>query len=305
MPKLRELVKASNPVATPARLMPGDEDIRFLFEEVMNRARNPRTSTGLLDATVERRRDMQTQDKPIQVAPTPQPPSRKRWLFPALAGAATVIIAIVVTFALLSGDDEPDVTNNAPQPSPTETTIAADVTVAPEVAAVVSSYEAMNNGDIDGYLALFTEEAAVEGRDFLQVLVNMNSQSESAEPCRLIEPTPSGEARVSCTVTFSDDFHGPGGLTTTVTETFVVTDADKISLRFTAEGNFELNFAFNAAFWEWLMVAHPEVHADIAPLGEDGLPGAGDLRGEPDDMLVALEYVDEFVAQSDDYPINP
>jgi len=53
------------------------------------------------------------------------------------------------------------------------------------------------------------------------------------------------------------------------------------------------------------MVAHPEVHADIAPLDVEGLPGAGELGGEPDDMLVTLEYVDEFVAQSDDYPINP
>lgn len=131
--KLRELVKASNPVYTPALLLPQDEDIRSLFEEVMNRAHNPQTSTGLLDTTVERRRDMQTEEKPIQVAPTPRPPARKRWLVPALAGAATVIIAVVVAVSLLSGDDQPDVTNEAP----VTTTVAPPTTVAsgPEGAA--------------------------------------------------------------------------------------------------------------------------------------------------------------------------
>lgn len=260
---------------------------------------------AFLAAIEQRSRRMQTQEKPIIQQPEPPGPPRHRWLVPALAGAATVIIAIVVGVALFGGNDEPDVTNDGPQPSPTETTTPAEAAL-PEVAVVMSSYEAMNNGDIDGYLALFTEEAAArERREFLQVLVNMNQQSELAEPCRLIEPTPAGEARVACTATLSDDFHGPGGLTATVAETFVVTDTGEISLRFTTEENFDGILEFNLAFGEWLMVAYPEVHADIAPLEAGRIPGAGELDDEPDDMLVALEYVDEFVAQSDDYPINP
>lgn len=205
-----------------------------------------------------------------------------------LVGAAAVLVLILGlgTWAVIGGD--------------------RDAAVEPEVAVVQSAYEALNDGDIDGYFALLTEEAAVrERREFQQVLVNMNQQSELAEPCRLIEPTPAGEARVSCTATFSNDFHGPGGLTATLTESFVVTDAGKISLRLATGGNFDPNSDFNADYWEWLMVAHPDVHADIAPFEAGQLPGAGELRGEPDDMLVALEYVDEFVAQSDEYPINP
>jgi len=223
-------LRDANPVPDPAAL----------------RERRP-DAVAFLATTQQRSRRMQTQDKPINVEQLEPPRSpRSRWLIPALAGAATVIVAIVVAVALLSGDDEPDVTN---EPSPTETTTAADVAVASEVTVVMSSYEAMNNGDIDGYLALLTEEASVrEGRDLLQVLVNMNEQSELAEPCHLIKPTPAGEARVSCTATFSNDFHGPGGVTATLTESFVVTDAGKISLRFTTEGNFALNLVFNAAF---------------------------------------------------------
>jgi len=43
--KLRELVKAANPVHTPARLLTQDEDIRRLFQEVMYRTGNPQAST--------------------------------------------------------------------------------------------------------------------------------------------------------------------------------------------------------------------------------------------------------------------
>ena len=63
---------------------------------------------------IERRTGMQTQDQPTQTASAPRPPTKKRWLVPALAGAAAVIAAIVVAVALLSGSDEPDVTNEAP-----------------------------------------------------------------------------------------------------------------------------------------------------------------------------------------------
>ncbi len=111
--QLRELVKASNPVSAPARLLPQDQDVRTLFEEVMHRAGNPQTSADSLEQPVERRRDMQTQETPIELAPAPRPPGKKRWLVPALAGAVA-IIAIVVAVVLVSGSDEPEVTNEAP-----------------------------------------------------------------------------------------------------------------------------------------------------------------------------------------------
>lgn len=61
---------------------------------------------------------MQSQDNSniIEQVEPPKSP-RRRWLVPVLAGAGPVIIAIVVGVALLSGDNEPDVTNEAPVPT--------------------------------------------------------------------------------------------------------------------------------------------------------------------------------------------
>lgn len=99
----------------------------------------------------------------------------------------------------------------------------------------------------------------------------------------------------------TNDFTGPGGLVDTMTDTFVLTDIGKINLRIQAHDNpfFE---QFNRAFWDWLTVAHPDVYADITPIDNESLPG---WDRDPDDMLTALEYVDEFIAQSDMYPISP
>ena len=121
--KLRELVKASNPVYTPARLLPQDEDVRALFLEVMNRTSNPQASTDLLDTTVERRHEMETGEKQVRVAHKPTPrsgrrgPSRRRGLLVAAGALVVAIIAAGVVIGLLGGSsDEPDVGSLQPGP---------------------------------------------------------------------------------------------------------------------------------------------------------------------------------------------
>lgn len=111
--QLRELVKASNPVSAPERLLPQEQDIRSLFEQIMHRAGNPQTSADLLEQPVERRRDMQTQEKPIRVVETPRPIRPKRRLVPALAGAFAVIVIAVGAWALTT-NSESDVADLAP-----------------------------------------------------------------------------------------------------------------------------------------------------------------------------------------------
>ena len=120
--KLRELVKASNPVYTPARLLPQDEDVRALFLEVMNRTSNPQASTDLLDTTVERRHEMETREKQVRVAHKPTPRSarrgsRKRGLLVASAAVVVAIIAAGVVIGLVGGSsDEPNVGSLQPGP---------------------------------------------------------------------------------------------------------------------------------------------------------------------------------------------
>jgi len=50
--------------------------------------------------------------------------------------------------------------------------------------------------------------------------------------------------------------------------------------------------------WDWLREVHPGVFAEIKPQLTTHLPS------EPESMRRMLEYVDEFLAQSDEYPIG-
>ena len=89
---------------------------------------------------------------PIEVpTETRTKPPRKDWrrrLVPALVAAAAVIAAIVVAVALLSGDDEPDVTNQGP------TTARVDAAVA----TTETFLAAINSGDVDTLIALSNPE---------------------------------------------------------------------------------------------------------------------------------------------------
>ncbi len=49
-------------------------------------------------------------------------------------------------------------------------------------------------------------------------------------------------------------------------------------------------------------LGYSDVYKEIRPVDFESLPG---WQRDPSDMLIAVQYVDEFVAQSDDYPINP
>jgi len=46
---------------------------------------------------------------------------------------------------------------------------------------------------------------------------------------------------------------------------------------------------------------YPDVYASIQPADLGSLPG---WRRDPADMAVAIQYVEEFVAQSDIYPVE-
>ena len=230
---------------------------------------------------------MQTQNTQTSERPESEPKAPgqtfRRWLIPALAGATAVIVAIVPAVAVLGNSDE-DVIASTPE------------------AVVLSSYEAWNQGDFDAWFGTFTDDALINGdskhqwRLLKEVRVLSNSRTEFVEPCRLIEPSPSGDSQVQCTVTRTNDFHGAGGLSVTALETFAVDETNQISSY--NESTVELvgsEIAFNQAFWAWLRVTYPEVGSDIYPGMDHQPPGFGD---DPRDMLIALDYVEEFVAQS-------
>ena len=96
---------------------------------------------------------MQTQEKPIQIVREPRS-RRPRRLIPVLAGVIAVIV-IAVGVVALTGNDEPDVTNDAPVP----TTVLA----VPSPLDVTNLYNgAVATGDWTALRELYADTAELE-----------------------------------------------------------------------------------------------------------------------------------------------
>lgn len=214
---------------------------------------------------------------------------RRRSLLVAMGAAAVTILLIGSLTAIL--------TNAASEP------VAQELE---PVETVLSAYEALIGGDIDAWLGHFTDDAAIfestkhNVASIYGVLGAANYRVEFDEACHLIEPTDQGASQVECTITETNDFHAAGGISLTRTETFVlsgdgvITDVDAVVIAFTQPGY----WVFTEAFWDWLREVHPDVFAEIKPQLTTHLPS------EPESMRRMLDYVDEFLTQSDEYPIR-
>ena len=80
----------------------------------------------------------------------PSPPPRSRWLWVAAVVVAVVTIAMMV----LPGSNDPEVI----------ATVPAEVEVAEEVAIFQTAIAAYNAGDVDGFLASFSDDATLFGQ---------------------------------------------------------------------------------------------------------------------------------------------
>lgn len=172
----------------------------------------------------------------------------------------------------------------------------------PEVSAVLAAIESYNAGDIDGWISAFDPAAQSgwehngETRYFDEIFMNANRELMITEPCTLVEPN-----LVECGLSGYDDFHGPAGLVETGPSTFQLNDQLLIT-----DWEWESNccaqqITYTTSFNNWLSIVHPEVYASVDPPDLDSLPG---WQSDPSDMAVAIEYVDEFVAQSRFYPLE-
>lgn len=209
---------------------------------------------------------------------------RQGWLI--VAAAATVVIVGGTLLALLRAPADP-------QP--------AGPTGAEQVAYIEQAYAALNDGDVQGWMRRFAEDASFSGRTadserlVNEILAAANRRLTIVEPCATAAPN-----IVVCTVTDTDDFHAAGGLSITRVETFTLTDEGRIGdqaisvLSLTEPGYYTYTQAFN----EWLRDAHPDVWDQIRPGLITHLPAT------PDKVRIAVRYVDEFIAQSERFPVG-
>ncbi len=198
---------------------------------------------------------------------------------PALAFAIglALVVALGAIGAVLISDDGSDVA------APTSGLEAAEQYVALRTA-----------GDTVATLELMTPAAVEEERNFMHALEAMNIRGTQVMPCR---ENRSGD--YECELAEENDFLQVVGLspwnatfTLEVTDDYLIDEVDTDTDIFLSINDFWIRFR------NWMDETHPEDSARM----EGSLP-QGSLDG--DDARIALEYIDDFVAQSDVYPLDP
>jgi hypothetical protein len=181
---------------------------------------------------------------------------------------------------------------------------ADDVNVDPAVAAVMAAIDALNSYDLDGWL-MAHEGGERKGVPLFaeQILMNAKQQYEIVEACQVPGEDSSGEKGVVvCVIKDNNEYWGVGGISDTKSQVYMV-NADGLITNTNHFGSSSRN-AFNHAFHQWLSDTYPEVYNEMGYVRISS-NGPGFDTKNPDHMLIAVEYVEEFVAQSDTYPLEP
>ena len=308
-------LRDANPVRDPAALRERRQD-----------------PAAFLATTQQRSTAMETQARPIiEQAEAPRGSRRPR-PGPALAGAAIMIVAIFVTFALLSSDDEGDVTNEGlvqtTAPAPT-TTVATTTTTASATTTNVLAfsaddalsvtdayYEAYNAGDVEAVLALFEPEALFSNNffewtraDWEQLLVWNAAQGTALSPpdCTVTAEVSGAVVTVSCRHDNLDALvQAVDGPPVPITLSLAVTP-DGISAWVRIFGQpFRPDFdTVGIPFDRWMTVNHPE-DLEAVGFGNDlrELPSVGKLWTTVDEAeengILTARYAAEWATYLND-----
>jgi hypothetical protein len=227
-----------------------------------------------------------------------------------------VVVAVLLLAAGCGSDDGGDEASQ--DEAVTAATAASTATATPTpipqevaeaaVVVVVSALDAKNSLDLDEWLAAF-KGGRRTGTPLHaeEILMNANQHWEVVEPCQVTGEDAFGDTVVECVISNTDDFWGAGGIFDTRAFEFSV-DADGLITRQvgltagTSGFSSDRRNAFNHAFSQWLTDTYPDVVAETGFVRSSNGPGF-DARNSAH-MLIAVEYVDEFVAQSDLYPLE-
>ena len=237
--------------------------------------------------------------------PKRQPP----WRWAAVAIAAAAVIAIGLFLLPGDGDDVAPIDQPDGDGAPTETTVEA---ASGAVAVVEEAIDAFERGDVDTIGALTSDDDdpllgwLLGPADVVRAKAAANGRFVLDEPCR-----PGDGDFVVCEGTETNDYWGAAGLERPGRLLVEVTDGLIGDVEFLGADPDDRLVEFGEAFLSWLEATHPAVVAGL-PSSDDVEFGAGVTPIEllttglpnPQAMPTALVYVDEFVAQSPDYPVG-
>lgn len=177
----------------------------------------------------------------------------------------------------------------------TEEQLAADW-VAFGVDAAEAMFSDFNSGELDAFLARLRSSSSFAPEDEIAASI-ANGTQYVASGC-----TPDGIAGASlavvCDVVVRDGSFATTGVEVSGSYRLLVrTDGRVDSTTNTVDWS-SMN-DYRAAFEQWLADAHPDVHGQVNWIDVEGSRVAG-----ADDQPVVAQYVEEFVAQSDVYPLG-
>lgn len=211
------------------------------------------------------------------------------------------------------------ITACAGDPGPSNVSLQASTTTV--AATLVPTTHAPVSSEVDAVAAVEAHISEVNdgiaGDDFVQQIFKEAGVHISViEPCHrvdtseLVTASDPDHVMVECTVEMTFDYFLAGGVTDSGAMAFVVAadgaivdDSDEL---YVVDGECCPALGdFNMAFYAWLETAYPDVLDQIDPGDGSRFAWPGFMTRNPDHMSIAMQYVDEFVAASDVYPLEP
>lgn len=253
---------------------------------------------------------------PIMATDQPSSGNRSNGLLIGAVAAVAVLIVGLGSWAVLANDDGSGATTTAAvaatstTSSPTSTALPAEAESL-ALATVAAYYDALNRGDYPAMLEVRTEawRAPTGESTYRAIVAAANERAVVVEPCNVVSLSAEDRRVVKCTISYSNDYHGPADIDygEPRVETLLVTKDGKIDGMYDdhvspPESDPASFGAYNRAFYDWLEVAYPDVYEEIKVDDGESIPGW--FAQDPGHMTIAIEYIEEFVAQSDVYPLE-
>ncbi len=265
---------------------------------------------------------------PLRLVPVDETESRPRTFRSAavaIAGAAAVLFVTIGGVSLLIGSHTetqstaylappavgPAIDDTAIARTAEGVAVPASSVLLQRIGVVEAMASAANDARLADYVALFEPEAMVFGS-------HHDERSQQALMAAGVKWAFPGDARSSCVagdggdvtcyaVTQQDRFHGAAGISIRADFSFTFdaqnritsievdrSDRSRLSAPFGQQALSQQS-AFASSFLRWLAKTHPRVANSMSPPTASGMPAAADIP-------LVLDYVAEFVAQSDLYP---
>ena len=245
-------------------------------------------------------------------------------------GLLVLVLSLALVVAACSSDDDSSDTTLAPTTTAAATTTAAPTTTAvptttvapesadgvpPQIATVTAMYDALNAHDADAYAVYWAEDAVgwgpmVWGND--KVPVGSPEMEKGFEErrawgahftlsdCQLVDE------EVRCLETWDDRvYHGMAGLTVQREAFYTFDEQGMITTMI--NGNFYSDevLDWQAVFGPWMQATYPEIAETYLVPGFDKSFKREVVFASPESIADFTGLIEEFVAQSDEYPLSP